>query len=174
MRFLKGAGASLLVTLVVSGCAVIRPSAVPSPTPLLGSTPTQSALFATPTPTPTVPAALTSTPTGPLGSPVSEANIVVTAPTLGQRAKSPLRITGRARVFEASLKVRLRGPGGAVLAERTVTASAGAPEWGEFSVELAFVSPGQETSATLEVFSQSPRDGSVINLVGVSLTLLPP
>lgn len=172
MRFLKVALASVLVSLLLGGCTVTRPSSVPTPT--RAPTPTQRPPFATPTPTPTPPPALTPTPTLPPGTPIAEANIVVTEPTVGQRVKSPIRVAGRARVFEAQFQVVLRNQAGTLLVQQSVMASVGAPEWGEFSLELPYASPGRETLATLEVFSQSPRDGSVINLVRVPVTLLPP
>jgi spore germination protein GerM len=46
-------------------------------------------------------------------------------------------------------------------------ASEGAPGWGSYSVDLVFDPPAQPADAVVRVFSDSPRDGSVINPVEV-------
>lgn len=48
----------------------------------------------------------------------------------------PLRIRGQARVFEATFIIELED-GHDILARQVVTASAGAPAWGDFLVELS-------------------------------------
>lgn len=85
-------------------------------------------------------------------------NFVVTAPTSGSVITSPVRIAGRARVFEATFNIEIED-GHNVLARETVTASAGGPEWGTFDVTLPFASPTSPAGAILFV-TYSARDGS--------------
>lgn len=70
----------------------------------------------------------------------------------------PLRIRGQARVFEATFIIELED-GHDVLARRVVTASAGAPAWGDFLVELPFKEP-TSPYGTLLFVTESPKDGS--------------
>lgn len=61
---------------------------------------------------------------------------------------------------------------GRELAKDFATASQGAPEFGTYAFPIAF-RVSAETVAFVEVFSRSPRDGSVTDLVRVPVTLLP-
>ena len=54
------------------------------------------------------------------------------------------------------------------LAEIFTTATSGAPDRGTFEVELDFSVP-DSSDGYLEVFSNSPKDGSEINLVRVPI-----
>ena len=83
-----------------------------------------------------------------------------------------LAVQGQARVFEATLQVVLKDAKGAKLAEKTVTASMGAPEWGDYSTTLPF-SVTARTEATLEAFALSPKDGTPQYTVSVPVVLLP-
>ena len=88
------------------------------------------------------------------------------------RVRSPLQVSGRARLFEAAFSWRLLDLGGKELAKGFGTASLGAPEFGTFTVSVPFTVTA-ETNAYLEVFSISARDGSIDDLVRVPVTLLP-
>ena len=186
--------ALLLITVALTGCGVASaPSPVPTPvatvdlstvtatqiqTPL-PTAPTPQPAAPTPPATPTIrpPDTPTPRPTGsasatgsglPTATPTR--NIVVNAPTAGQTVRSPIRIAGVARVFEASVAYEVTS-GAQTLAGGFTTASAGAPEWGTFAVDVV-VPPGTlATSATVRVFSRSMRDGSVQDLVEVPVFL---
>jgi germination protein M len=97
----------------------------------------------------------------------------VLQPQAGQRVRSPIVVSGTAVVYEASVAAALVDPSGRRLAEGFTTALAGAPERGTFQLTLSFPPPSSEMPATLWVYSHSPRDGSIINLVTVPLVLLP-
>ncbi len=86
-------------------------------------------------------------------------NVWVTAPTPGERlpAGSPVIVSGQASVFEAALTWQLERDG-TVVDRGSVTASAGAPAWGDYTIDLGTLPSG---GYTIRVRSLSPRDGAV-------------
>lgn len=151
------------LALAGAACAP-QPGAVPAPT-----------ATASPTPTAAVTATATAAPTrDPVRTPTPAANIVIVAPTTGATITNPVRVTGKARVFEAALQLALKDGHGATLGTMPVTASMGAPEWGDFSAELVWDQSAAVTSeGRIEAFAYSPRDGAVTDLVAVPVTLPP-
>ncbi len=125
--------------------------------------PTPSATEALATPT-TVPA-----PPSPTATP--DANIVVTVPVNGTQVANPVRVTGRARVFEGALVVAVLDAQGKELVRESVQASAGAPEWGNFQKDVTYPAPDRQAQGRVEVFSLSPRDGAVMNRVVIPVVL---
>jgi hypothetical protein len=101
---------------------------------------------------------------------VYEPVIWVTSPTPGQSVSSPLKIRGTAMIFEAVVSYRLKDASGNVIATGNTMATAGAPQRGEFSADLAFTS-GQPGTGQLEVFETSMKDGSDINKVIIPVVL---
>ncbi|MDN5347981.1 MAG: hypothetical protein PWP65_1545 [Clostridia bacterium] len=94
------------------------------------------------------------------GAPVAQSeHFRVFAPAPGTPISSPVRISGQARVFEGNFLIQL-DDGHAYLAEKWVKARAGAPEWGDFAVELPFQDP-TSPSGTLTFLTMDPRDGTV-------------
>lgn len=100
---------------------------------------------------------------------VQEPLIWVTAPAADQIVSSPLKIAGSAMVFEATVSYRLRDGDRKILASGFTNASAGAPERGDFSTEVAFKSPGAGKKGQLEVFETSMKDGSDIHKVTIPI-----
>ncbi len=79
---------------------------------------------------------------------VSKSFIAFTPPE-GEKITSPVRITGKARVFEAAFRIDLTA-GSNTLARKHVMADQGAPGWGYFEVSLPFTRPaGQEGTIVL-------------------------
>ena len=150
------------------------PVATPTPKPTATSTPrpaqptSTSTAVASPTPLPTPTATSTPSPT-----PTPTVPIVVNIPASREKISSPVRISGGARVFEGQLAFAIKDAQGKVLAEGSVLASAGAPEWGTFAADVSFKAPALEQAGTVEVFTRSPKDGSVQNLVIIPVILLP-
>jgi hypothetical protein len=63
---------------------------------------------------------------------------------------------------------------GEVICEMVVQATEGAPGVGTWAVDLAFPPPTPDPAdATIEAYSESPRDGSIENLVSISVVLSP-
>ena len=96
--------------------------------------------------------------------------ILVERPALGESVSSPMRVSGTASVFEATLRVRLQDPDGKTIWEDTVTASEGAPGRGTFAVEIPFDEDGP---ASVVAFSPSARDGSEQHAFAVPVVLAP-
>jgi len=99
--------------------------------------------------------------------------IVVESPLCGAEVKSPVTVSGTASVFEAALVIVVKDSLGQELSRAEVLASIGAPDRGTFSQDLSFSLPGGSEAGTIEAFSTSARDGSIINLFSVPVTLTP-
>lgn len=97
-------------------------------------------------------------------SSVLEPAIWVTSPQRDQVISSPVKISGNARVFEASVSYRLRDNSGTIIAQGHTMAAEGAPGRGDFNADLVFTAhgPGQ---GQIEVFEASAKDGSDTNKV---------
>jgi hypothetical protein len=99
---------------------------------------------------------------------VSESgNIIVTEPDRGEKVRSPVKVEGRARVFEAALTVRILDQDGKELAIRHIMASEGGPAFGTFSARVIYQRPRGMRRGTVQVLSYSAKDGSPINVVDV-------
>lgn len=145
--------------LATVGLALAMASCVASPTAV---SPTIQP--ATPTPSATA---------SPKQSPVVSAKgfITLTSPTVNATLQSPVIITGDASVFEATVQWRITDTGGRVIAEGFTTASQGAPGRGTFSVTVPYSLRADVVVAFVEVYSQSPKDGTSDELVRVPVTL---
>ncbi|MDW7674760.1 MAG: Gmad2 immunoglobulin-like domain-containing protein [Bacillota bacterium] len=96
--------------------------------------------------------------------------IQVQEPSPNSTVTSPIQILGRARVPGGTVHVRLKNAGGEVIAESTTTATAAAPQIGNFSATLSFSPPGEEMKGTLEVFTNG-RSGQEENIVAVPVVI---
>ncbi|GIW05304.1 MAG: hypothetical protein KatS3mg060_0109 [Dehalococcoidia bacterium] len=154
-------GRLLLVLLVLTflpGCALGSSTVVATPTvPAARPVVTPTVRPPLPTPTPAAPGTADGLP-----------GIVVTSPQAGATVSSPVRITGTASVFEGTVQFRIKDVNGQTIGQGVATASQGAPGRGTFSAEIAYRGSGP---GTIEVFSQSPRDGSDQFLVRIPVTL---
>jgi hypothetical protein len=74
----------------------------------------------------------------------SAAAIVVESPEPGANVSSPVTVSGTASVFEGTVQLRIIGADGEVIGRAFATASAGAPERGEFSQEIEFTVDGAQ------------------------------
>ncbi|HYO61709.1 MAG TPA: Gmad2 immunoglobulin-like domain-containing protein [Actinomycetota bacterium] len=100
------------------------------------------------------------------------APIVVETPIAGQRVSSPVRISGTANVFEATVSMRILGPDNEVIAEDFATATCGTGCRGDYSKNVAF-DVVQETQGIVQVFESSAKDGSPLHVVSVPVVLVP-
>jgi hypothetical protein len=123
------------------------------------------------------PVAASPTPTAPPSASPSP-SIVVSArgaitlktPAVNALLSSPVTISGDASVFEANVQWRITDTGGRVLADGFTTASQGAPGRGDFSVTATYT-VARETVAFIEVYSRSPKDGNIDEIVRIPVTL---
>ena len=86
----------------------------------------------------------------------------------GDVVSSPLRVTGTANTFEATLNLRVVDESGDVLYDDFATATSGTGTRGTFdeTIEFTVTRPG---IGALIVFEHSARDGSQINIVEIPL-----
>lgn len=141
----------LLLVVLLAGCGRIATPPTPSDS-------------ATGTPKPPLATAIPSPATSAKGA------ITLKAPLTNATLTSPVTISGDASVFEANVQWRISDTSGRVLAEGFTTASLGAPGRGDFSVSATYTVT-RETIAFVEVFSRSPKDGSIDEIVRIPVTL---
>jgi hypothetical protein len=98
--------------------------------------------------------------------------ILVESPTVGEDARSPLRITGSSNTFEATFIVNVVDGEGRVVAEQVVTATSGSGDRGTFDVSVPFDVDAPGAGALL-AFERSAEDGSQLHLVEIPLRLVP-
>jgi hypothetical protein len=140
------------------------------------TTPTPSPVRTTATPTTTASASPTLSPTPtptPVPTPLLSARggILVKEPLANTRVRSPLTINGEASVFEAALIWQMTDTAGRVLASGITTATAGAPAKGTFTITATYQDPPSDIIGFAEVFTRSPRDGEIDEIVRVPLIL---
>ena len=83
-----------------------------------------------------------------------EAAIVVESPEPDASVSSPVTISGTASVFEGTVQVRILDADGEEIASAFTTASAGAPDRGDFSKEVGFT-VDEAQDGVVEVFEQN-------------------
>jgi spore germination protein GerM len=96
--------------------------------------------------------------------------ILVESPTLGDAVSSPVRVTGTANVFEAVFRINIVDWDGLIIADRVVMATSGTGTRGTFDVTIPFT-PTKAGLGSIIVFSDSPKDGSQINIVEIPVEL---
>ncbi|RBW68584.1 LysM peptidoglycan-binding domain-containing protein [Bacillus taeanensis] len=97
-------------------------------------------------------------------------NIVVWDPLPGMKVRNGQRIEGNARAFEANVLHQIRDDNGVIVSnERFTTADAGAPEYGNFTNTLPFDRTPTTNNGELWVYTRSPKDGSIQDLVRIKI-----
>jgi germination protein M len=94
--------------------------------------------------------------------------ILVETPAVGDTVSSPLRLTGTANTFEATLEYALSDWDGKIIANGFATATCGTGCRGTFDVSVPFEWSG-EPRGSLVVFERSAKDGSRTNVVEIPL-----
>ena len=100
-----------------------------------------------------------------------EPAIVVESPEPGASVSSPVTISGTASVFEGTVQLRMLDANGEEIASAFTTATAGAPERGDFSEEVEFT-VDEAQDGVVEVFEQnlaSPEESSERELFTVKV-----
>ncbi|MRG85988.1 LysM peptidoglycan-binding domain-containing protein [Salinibacillus xinjiangensis] len=93
-------------------------------------------------------------------------NIVVFNPLPGTMIEEEQNLEGFARAFEGVILYRLVDQNGQIVtAEAPIQTSAGAPQYGAFSTSIAFEQQPTSQTGELWVYTRSPRDGSIQDLV---------
>ncbi len=104
-------------------------------------------------------------------TPTATGNITVTSPTAGATVSHTFTVTGMERTFEQGVVMRVYdGTGTKILEQHTTGSGSDAGVFGPYSFTVAI--PANITGAIeLWVFDYSAKDGSVIELVKVPLTV---
>jgi len=175
-----------LTGLALAGCTFFAsptPTAVPpTAVPPTIAPPTATPLPPTPdisaTPPPTAPPAASDTP-APTASPVptvdpaNSESIQILEPGLTSRVVSPVRVAGFSEpTFEQNLVIQVTGENGDVLSTTPTTILSGAGLAGPFVQDVTF-SVAAEQAGRISVYHASARDGGLVHLSSVEVTLLP-
>jgi hypothetical protein len=107
----------------------------------------------------------------PTSSATAEPAITVDSPESGATVSVPIKVRGTASVFEATLLVAVKDSRGNTLCRVVAQASEGAPGRGDYKVEIAFPPPADAMKGSIDAFTESPKDGSVEDLVSVPVTI---
>ncbi len=95
--------------------------------------------------------------------------IVIESPLPGDSVTSPIRVTGTANVFEATVSFEVRDEAGDVVMRGFTTATSGTGTRGTFETELAV--PDLAGAATIVAFEASAKDGRPLHVVEVPVTV---
>jgi hypothetical protein len=104
--------------------------------------------------------------------PPAQAAIVVESPKPGDVVPNPVTVSGTANVFEAQFNLRILDRNGKILTEVPVHASCGTGCRGTFSIKVGYHVTSRQRGS-IWVFDYSPKDGSIIDLVKIPVTLTP-
>jgi hypothetical protein len=103
----------------------------------------------------------------------AEPAISITSPTAGETVSVPFTVTGEANTFEAELTVDVLDESGLTACVRGVTATSGSGTPGTFEAVLAFGPEVGPLPVMLRAYAHSARDGSMMDLVEVPITVAP-
>ncbi len=110
----------------------------------------------------------------PSGEPITKNNMKLESPLAGDQVAFPFTIKGQGRVFENVVSLRVKDSAGQVL--YTGNAYANAPdvgEFGPFQKEIGyFLKLPKSQNLTVEVFWNSPMDGSEMDVISVPVKLV--
>jgi hypothetical protein len=116
--------------------------------------------------------ATTACPPNPKPPDAADPSMIVDTPSAGATVTSPVTISGKARVFEANVRITILDAGGNLLADTFTTAAEGAPTLAPYSTSVNFaVSTAQQ--GCIRVFEESAMDGSPRNVVQLEVNLAP-
>ncbi|MBI2875221.1 MAG: protease complex subunit PrcB family protein [Firmicutes bacterium] len=101
--------------------------------------------------------------------PPANGAIIVETPEALAPVGNPLRIEGWARVYEATVQIRLED-GHDVLAETFTTADNAAPEWGRFRIDLPYRKP-TNPYGHLILYAENAENGSARHQVMIPVSL---
>lgn len=169
----------LLAVLLILGCTPTPAPLTPTPT---APPPTETPIPAPPTQTPTEPpstATATALPPTVIPSPTAEApgdprpeaEIAILTPRPGSRVVSPVRVAGIADpTFEQTLVIRVVSADGVEMALVPTMIGAMLGERGPFEVDVE-IDVDEDVQAFIQVYDVSARDGGIIALESVGVTL---
>src|SRR5262245_46401794 len=97
----------------------------------------------------------------------------ISAPTSGAMLSSPIAVTGIGQAVQHNqLGLRVRDQSGAEIGSGSASVSGPLGQRGPFSGSVAFTLSGGSQPGRIEVYDTSPRDGGLIHLSSVEVTLI--
>lgn len=125
-----------------------------------------------PSPSPSSSDGPSASPT-PSREPVVKNNIILESPLSGDQVSFPFTIAGQGRVFENMVSLRVKDSTGQVLYTGNVYANApDIGQFGPFQKEIGyFLKMPKSQNLTVEVFWNSPMDGSEMDVISVPVKL---
>jgi len=102
----------------------------------------------------------------------ADPSMILNAPVAGATVTSPVHLEGRARVFEANVRITIYSASGMVLADTFTTAAEAGPVLAPFSADVPFTVLTSQAGC-IRVFEESAMDGSPRNVVQVEVNLSP-
>lgn len=87
----------------------------------------------------------------------------------GDTVSSPVTVAGESNTFEGTVRIKVVGADGRILADTFTTATSGSGTWGTFSAKVPF-DRGANTTGKVVVFWDSPKDGSAQDVTEVPVT----
>jgi Immunoglobulin-like domain of bacterial spore germination/Sporulation and spore germination len=108
-------------------------------------------------------------PVGRLDIEAQTPQILVESPLPGDTVSTPIRVSGTANVFEATVSFEVRDVADAVIDESFTTATSGTGTRGTFEHVLEV--PDADGAVTIVAFEASAEDGSPLHVVRVPVTI---
>lgn len=144
----------VLALLAGTACSAGVREAAPEPTEPDQVVTSPPAVSDSPTPARTSSPAASPSPT----ADERPASITVRNPVAGGKVGRVFTAVGRASTFEANVGIKVFDVGGKTVVHTSATATAAAPEWGDWRIELTLPKPG---TYYFVAFEASAMDGSI-------------
>lgn len=103
----------------------------------------------------------------------AEPSMILDSPTDGATVSSPVTVSGKARVFEANVRITIYDASGAEIVDTFTTAAEAGPALADFSEDVPFAVATTQAGC-VRVWEESAQDGSPRNVVQVEVTLQAP
>ncbi|MDP2632278.1 MAG: Gmad2 immunoglobulin-like domain-containing protein [Candidatus Curtissbacteria bacterium] len=156
---------AIAFVLIVFGAYQLFKSKLTKPvvevSPVVISSPNGFQLLQSPSPTPDVLSGTTPNIQPAAGSDTVEiknVGIYVDAPVADQKIISPLKVSGRANVFDGNVQIRVKDANGTILGSSSAIACLGIDAC-PFETSVAFTKPNT-TAGSLELYSPNATDGA--------------
>jgi hypothetical protein len=94
--------------------------------------------------------------------------IQVKTPQKNTTIKNPVLISGKANVFEANVRVRIKDDNKNVLTDTFITADGWMDKLYPFEKEISYSQPGSK-NGVVEIFEESAKDGSDLHKIAIPI-----
>jgi hypothetical protein len=112
-------------------------------------------------------------PANPSPPDAADPSMILDTPTEGATISSPVTVSGKARVFEANVRITIYDASGAEIVDTFTLAAEAGPALADFSEDVPFAVATTQAGC-VRVWEESAQDGSPRNVVQVGVTLQAP